>query len=336
MKKGFTLIELLAVIIILALIGLVTIIGVTTLITKSKDDLYETQMKSIGNAAKAWANENIDKLPAAGECIYLTLDSLKTYGLLDTNIVNPKTDEKIDDDLKIRIDSRLNSHNKVVIEYLVDAEDVDSCRKVYGDYTLVEGVTFNARLKTLAHSSNLSADSNIKSIVFLKTAQIPSNLSLESFNSYENIDLSVNEDRSVVGYFINGTVYVYSEGVLQANTVSNGMFSGLAALESIDFSGLSTTDVQSMTSMFEGCSSIRILNLSNFNTSNTVRMNRMFFGCSSLQDLDISSFDISKVELHDDMFDNCDNINVTINASMKTFIEERLTESEIEKNITIK
>ena len=106
MKKGFTLIELLAVIIVLALIGLVTIVGVSSIISKSKDDLYETQMKSIENAAKAWGNENIDKLPVAGECIYLTLDNLKTYGLLDTNIVDPKTDEKIDDSMKIKIEGK--------------------------------------------------------------------------------------------------------------------------------------------------------------------------------------------------------------------------------------
>ena len=336
MKKGFTLIELLAVIIVLALIGLVTIVGVSSLINKSKNDLHETQMKSIENAAKAWANENIDKLPPAGECIYLTLDSLKTYGLLDTNISDPKTDEKIDDSMKIRIDAKTNSYNKTIVEYTVDATDVESCINIYGDYTLVEGVSFNTKIKTLALSNDLAFDTNIKAIVFLKSAQIPSDMSSSTFTSYESIDLSVNGDGKVMGYFINGTVYVYSEGILQANAVSDGMFSGLASLESIDFSGLSTVGVNSMTSMFEGCSNLRILNLSSFDTSSTQRMNRMFYGCSNLEELDISSFDISKLNMYSNMFDNCNNLNITINESMKNFIDSRLTESNIEKNVTIK
>ena len=355
MKKGFTLIELLAVIIILSLIGLVSIIGITTIIKHSKEDLYETQMKSIESAAKQWGNDNIDKLPSAGECIYMTLDNLKTYGLLDNKLVDPRTDEQIDDTMKIKIYSEMaSSYGRAVIKYEIDADDVSNCRNIYGDYTLIEGVEFNKKIKSLAGSQGV-IDSNIISIVFLKAGQIPNDISKDVFESYSHIDLSVNNDSSfrysfsrtsnndssVIGYYVHGTVYVYSDGILQSNAVSNNMFYGLSALTSIDFSGLYTENVVSMSSMFEMCSNLKILNLSNFDTSNTLRMDSMFSGCSSLQTLDISSFDISKVSStngsYSNMFNSCNSdVSITINSSIKNFIEARLTDNNIGINLTIK
>ena len=336
MKKGFTLVELLAVIIILSLLGLVCIVGVTTLIKKTKTDINSTQMKSIEIAAREWATENIDILPSSGECIYITLDNLKNYGLLDDNIVNAVTDEKISDELKITIEGTTNSFNNIEYNYTVDASDVTGCRYIYGDYSLKEGVTVNTLLKRLANSADVSVDNQIKTIVFLKPGQIPSYIQRNEFTQYPHTDISNKGDSSVLAYFTNGTIYIYSDGILQSNEIADNMFSGLSALESIDFSGFNTQNVVSMSGMFSGCSSIRMLNLSRFDTSNTVRMDNMFSGCGNLRELDLSSFDTSKVTTYNNMFRLCNDLNVTVNSSIKSFIEARLIDSGLTPYITVK
>lgn len=339
MNKGFTLIELLAVIVIVALISLLSIISISKIVSKSKADLYDSQLIMIEKAAKSWGSENISKLPDAGECLYLTLGSLKTYGALSDNIIDPKTNTKIPDALKIKISSTLNQYNNLVINYEVDAQNVDGCRYIYGDYTIVDGESFNRGLKNYMNSAETNIDTKIKSIVFLKPGQYPSDIGV-AFRSYNSLDLSVNKDESVLGYFINNTVYIYSDGVLEANAISDRMFYGMSALESIDFSGLSTSNVVSMTSMFENCYSIKYLDLSNFDTTSTLRMDNMFSNCSNLETLDINNFSLSRVSSNDgvytNMFSGCGNPNIIISPDMEDFVRARLNDSNVEINLTIK
>ena len=91
-RKGFTLIELLAVIIILSLLAVLASTSVTKIVTNSKNELYNTQIKLIKEAAMTWGADNLNKLPSEeGSCKYLNLRDLKRYGLLDSSIINPKT-----------------------------------------------------------------------------------------------------------------------------------------------------------------------------------------------------------------------------------------------------
>lgn len=125
-KKGFTLVELLAVIVILALLALLTSTAVTKLVKDSKNDLSEIQMKSIKSAAESWGAENLSKLPDVGECKYLTLQDLKNSGLLDSNIIDPNTNEEISDNLYIKITTTTNS-GKDIVSYEVNPESVSGC-----------------------------------------------------------------------------------------------------------------------------------------------------------------------------------------------------------------
>ena len=59
MKKGFTLIELLAVITLLGFLSLIVVPVVDKIIKDSEQDLYETQINNIEQAAKNWSSENI-------------------------------------------------------------------------------------------------------------------------------------------------------------------------------------------------------------------------------------------------------------------------------------
>ena len=101
-KKGFTLVELLAVIIILSLLAVLASTSVTKVIKNSKSDLYDAQLNLIKSAAEAWGSDNINKLPNAGECKYITLSTLKGYGLIDNEIKNPKTNKKFNENLYIK------------------------------------------------------------------------------------------------------------------------------------------------------------------------------------------------------------------------------------------
>lgn len=130
-KKGFTLIELLAVIVILSLLVLLASTSVTKLVKESKEDLYDTQMNLIESAAKTWGAENIDKLPSSGKCIYIYLSDLKASGLIDSEITNPKTNERLSDTLAIKITAKTGKYGDLVTSYTIDTTALGSCEYVY-------------------------------------------------------------------------------------------------------------------------------------------------------------------------------------------------------------
>ena len=86
------------------------------------------------------------------------------------------------------------------------------------------------------------------------------------------------------------------------------MFSGCSSLASLDLSGLDTSSSTGMWSMFSGCSSLASLDLSPLDTSNVTGMSHMFSGCSSLASLDLSGFDTSQATGMSDMFFGCSSL----------------------------
>ena len=91
MKKGFTLVELLAVIALLALFALIAMPVVDNILDKQKERIYKSNIETIKDALKNWANENISFLPESGEELNIALEDLKDEGLIDRNFKNPKT-----------------------------------------------------------------------------------------------------------------------------------------------------------------------------------------------------------------------------------------------------
>lgn len=130
-NKGFTLVELLAVIVILSLIALLASTSVTKVLKESKDELSGIQLGEIKEAAETWSMDNLNKLPGNGECAYITVEDLKEYGVLDTNINNPKNNKQISNDLKIKITSNTGKDGNLITNYEVDSKDIDVCRYIY-------------------------------------------------------------------------------------------------------------------------------------------------------------------------------------------------------------
>ena len=73
------------------------------------------------------------------------------------------------------------------------------------------------------------------------------------------------------------------------------MFSCCVALTSLDLSGFDTERVTDMSGMFSCCMALTSLDPSGFDTGGVTDMSGMFSGCASLGELDLTSFDTSNV-----------------------------------------
>ena len=125
-------------------------------------------------------------------------------------------------------------------------------------------------------------------------------------------DISSKQDGSVMLWYTdkdNNSLYEVSigseNGSLEANTNGSGMFAYLDNVDTLDLTGLDTSNMTSMSYMFYNSNSLKSINLSNFNTSKLLYANNMFNGCTSLESLDLSNFNTSKVTNFSNMFRDC-------------------------------
>ena len=108
-----------------------------------------------------------------------------------------------------------------------------------------------------------------------------------------------------------GTLWWYSDAPsLRLNEDCKGMFAFFAGLESVDFSGVQTSDTTDMSEMFYCCESLKNLDLSAFDTSSVTSMRRMFSGCSQLAEIDLRSFDTRNVTDMEEMFYYCEQLKL--------------------------
>lgn len=128
-------------------------------------------------------------------------------------------------------------------------------------------------------------------------------------------DISSKQDGSVILWYTdkdNNNLYEVSigseNGVVEANTNGSRMFAYLDNVESLDLTGLDTSNMTSMSNMFSQSASLKSINLSNFNTLKVTNMGNMFNGCKSLEDLDLSSFNTSNLSGMQDMFHGCESL----------------------------
>jgi len=122
MKKGFTLVELVGVVVLLAALLLIIVPTVDKILKDGKDEMYENQITSIKQSMATWV---LDNKPGNGEVIYITLSQLKKDSLVELDIKNPKTDEFLANDMKLKI-----TNNDGIIEYEV-LDDTGNCMKDY-------------------------------------------------------------------------------------------------------------------------------------------------------------------------------------------------------------
>lgn len=102
-KNAFTLAELLGVITLLGLLALIVLPIVDKNLKEGKEEIYQSQIKSIETAAKMWGTDHVEELPNAQEEKTITLEQLQQDGYLKENMENPKTGKPFDKNMKIKI-----------------------------------------------------------------------------------------------------------------------------------------------------------------------------------------------------------------------------------------
>lgn len=305
--------ELLGVIIIITLLTTIAILGVTKIVKSSKEELSKTQMESIKVAAEIWGEENIDELPNNGKCIYITLDTLKKYSFLDDNILDFMTNDKISDDLKIKISTTKNKFNNINHIYEVDVDDteVENCN-MFKINMLVTGQEFNSKIKTLVNGSektHADSDTIVTNIKFYSHGILPLNYTKETLTALNGTDVSVDGDNSIMAYYDgNGSIYVYSENNIYANFDCDSMFQFFTNLTNLDLTYLDTSVTTIMTGMFYKLNSLKILDVSTLNTKNVTDMSYMFQSCVNLTEINISNWDTRNVENMLGLFLECNNL----------------------------
>ena len=93
MKKGFTLIELLGVITILAIVLMIGTNAVSKVIKENKQHMHDEQMNNFVDAVRSWSYDHIQSLPAEGNTITITLETLIADEFVNEGIIDPLTDE---------------------------------------------------------------------------------------------------------------------------------------------------------------------------------------------------------------------------------------------------
>lgn len=113
MKRGFTLTEVLSVIVILSILSMIVFPSVVKTIKKSKENLYQSQLRELEIVTKNFSLENKELLDKNYlNNAYISLDDLKKSKYLEnTKISNPKTGNEMNGCMKISYNHSTNQYN---------------------------------------------------------------------------------------------------------------------------------------------------------------------------------------------------------------------------------
>lgn len=127
-NKGFTLVELLAIIVILGVIATIITPVIQKSLKANKEKVYEIFVDQIEDYTKDYLAKNTSVLPDnAGEVSTLKFIDLKKEGMLQINVVNPKTNNIVSNESLIKVTRERNNYTYEVIIYdLVGVQEGDS------------------------------------------------------------------------------------------------------------------------------------------------------------------------------------------------------------------
>lgn len=118
MKKGFTLVEVLTVIVILSILSMIVFPNVVKIINKSKDNLYQTQLRELEMSTKNFALDNQQLLDKNHlNDTYISLETLKQSMYIKSDkISNPKTSKEMNGCMRIYYNHDTNQYNYEYID----------------------------------------------------------------------------------------------------------------------------------------------------------------------------------------------------------------------------
>lgn len=169
---------------------------------------------------------------------------------------------------------------------------------------LIDGPTFNERIKQLANGNYTitvsDKDSIINKIEFKTEVETISGdyVQVSSNNSKAPIYASYNKE--------NGLLTVFTSAKRMEIVNAQFLFNCLISLRTIDFGRFKITEnTTDMRLMFQWCTSLQTIDCSTWNTSNVTDMFGLFNACISLESLDIATWNTSNVTNMGAMFSNC-------------------------------
>ena len=192
---------------------------------------------------------------------------------------------------------------------------------------LIDGPTFNERIKELANGNNYSwNDKKIGHIEFVTgvgtlpetyvnvSADDSPTLIYASFSETDSLlmvstpakNIEVVNAANMFWYLTElRTINLGNFNINKRTTNTASMFSGCSQLTSLDVSNWDTSNITDMSGIFMECSKLTSLDVSNWDTSNVTSMNAVFASCSGLISLDVSNWDTSKVTVLSYIFSGC-------------------------------
>lgn len=100
-NKGFTLVEVIAIIVVLVGIFLVSFPAINNATKSDEEKLYNNMVADLCSAGKAYMYSNMHLFPnlsVANSEIEVSIRDLINYGNVDKDLMNPKTDKKVEND----------------------------------------------------------------------------------------------------------------------------------------------------------------------------------------------------------------------------------------------
>ena len=117
------------------------------------------------------------------------------------------------------------------------------------------------------------------------------------------------------------TSITINNGTVKTGEFAVALFAGCVNLESVDLSGLDTSETSDMTEMFDSCGSLLTIDLSGFDTSNVTDMSYMFYACTNLASVNVSSFETENLLNTAGMFYECLSL---VNLDLSSFYTPQL------------
>ena len=105
-KNGFTLIELVAVVALIAVVGIVVVISITSQVKQQEEKEYKLYKETILDSAELYIELHRNLYPSlvdTGDTIYITAKDIIGANLLREDLKNPKTEEYVDENMKIKV-----------------------------------------------------------------------------------------------------------------------------------------------------------------------------------------------------------------------------------------
>lgn len=116
-KKGFSLVEVLAVFVIFSILLLIMIPNINSVTRKTRNQLHETQIKILKEAANIFITDYINMIPIENnESITIELKLLKDMDIVDQDFKNPITDKYFADDMLLTITNNNDIFTTTIIE----------------------------------------------------------------------------------------------------------------------------------------------------------------------------------------------------------------------------